>query len=106
MTRVMLVDDREDNLYYLTALLSAHGYEVDTARHGAEALVKSRAHPPTVIVSDLLMPTMDGYTLLRHWKADHRLKARAEVDAVRGHQPSPAARPRRARRDRARAARR
>jgi two-component system cell cycle sensor histidine kinase/response regulator CckA len=74
MTRVLIVDDKEENLYYLQALLGGHGFTVDSARHGAEALVKARLAPPEVIVSDLLMPVMDGYTLLRHWKADPRLK--------------------------------
>ncbi len=74
MTRVLIVDDKEDNLYYLQALLGAHGYEVDTARHGAEALVKARKHLPELVVADLLMPIMDGYTLLRHWKADELLR--------------------------------
>lgn len=75
MTRVLIVDDKEENVYYLQALLTGHGFEVETARHGAEALVKARQHPPELIVSDLLMPVMDGYTLLRHWKSDVRLKA-------------------------------
>jgi two-component system cell cycle sensor histidine kinase/response regulator CckA len=74
MTRVLIVDDKEENLYYLQALLTGHGWSVDTARHGAEALVKARHHPPDLVVSDLLMPVMDGYTLLRHWKADDRLR--------------------------------
>jgi len=74
MTRVLIVDDKEENLYYLQALLSGYGWEVESARHGAEALTKARQHPPDLIVSDLLMPVMDGYTLLRHWKADARLK--------------------------------
>ena len=74
MTRVLIVDDKEENVYYLQALLTGHGFEVETARHGAEALVKARQHPPELIVSDLLMPVMDGYTLLRHWKSDVRLK--------------------------------
>ena len=74
MTRVLVVDDKEDNVYYLTALLRGHGFEVDTARHGAEALTKARATPPDVAISDLLMPVMDGYTLLRYWKADARLR--------------------------------
>ncbi len=73
MTRVLIVDDKEENLYYLQALLGGHGFAVDTARHGAEALVKARLAPPDVVVSDLLMPVMDGYTLLRHWKSDPRL---------------------------------
>jgi signal transduction histidine kinase len=71
--RALVVDDKEENLYYLTALLRGHGYLVDSARHGAEALVMARQNPPDLVVSDLLMPVMDGYTLLRHWKADARL---------------------------------
>jgi PAS domain S-box-containing protein len=73
MTRVLIVDDKEENLYYLGALLAANGYEVLTARHGAEALLVARQSPPQVAVTDLLMPVMDGYTLLRHWKSDPAL---------------------------------
>ncbi|MES2398687.1 MAG: response regulator [Pseudomonadota bacterium] len=73
-TRVLIVDDKEENLYYLQTLLTAHGCMVDTARHGAEALNKARRSPPDLVISDLLMPVMDGYTLLRHWKADARLR--------------------------------
>ncbi len=74
MSRVLIVDDSADNLYLLRALLQGHGCEVEEARHGAEALAKARQHPPDLIITDLLMPVMDGYTLLRHWKADERLK--------------------------------
>ena len=74
MKRALVVDDKEANAYYLSTLLSASGYEVQTARHGAEALVLARQSPPSLVISDLLMPVMDGYTLLRHWKADPRLR--------------------------------
>lgn len=73
MAAVLVVDDKEENLYYLRALLEGHGHVVETARHGAEALFKARKSPPQLVVSDLLMPVMDGYTLLRHWKADGNL---------------------------------
>ncbi len=73
MTRVLVVDDKEANCYFLRALLEGYGYEVETARHGAEALALARRRPPDLVVSDLLMPVMDGYTLLRHWKVDDRL---------------------------------
>ncbi|HYP99300.1 MAG TPA: response regulator [Polyangiaceae bacterium] len=76
MTRVLVVDDKEENVYYLRVLLEGHGCEVVTARHGAEALVRARQAPPDVVISDLLMPVMDGYTLLRHWKADARLRSK------------------------------
>ncbi|WP_017302068.1 response regulator [Nodosilinea nodulosa] len=75
MSQVMIVDDNAENLYLLRMLLQGHGYTVEEARHGAEALTKARQQPPVLIVSDLLMPVMDGYTLLRQWKADDRLKA-------------------------------
>ena len=74
MKRILIVDDKEENIYYLQALLAGHGYTVDSVRHGAEALVKARQTPPDLIVSDLLMPVMDGYTLLRLCKADARLR--------------------------------
>ncbi|MEX2335130.1 MAG: EAL domain-containing protein [Pseudohongiella sp.] len=73
MKQILLVDDNEDNLYYLETLLGGHGYQTITARHGAEALVKARKRAPDILISDLLMPVMDGYTLLRHWKHDPAL---------------------------------
>lgn len=75
MSYVLVVDDKEENRYYLQALLTGHGYRVTVARHGAEALVLARQSAPTLVISDLLMPVMDGYTLLRHWKSDPALKA-------------------------------
>jgi two-component system cell cycle sensor histidine kinase/response regulator CckA len=74
MTRVLVVDDKEENLYYLRALLEADGREVDAARNGAEALALAERSPPALVISDLLMPVMDGYTLLRRWKSEPRLK--------------------------------
>jgi len=73
MKRALVVDDKEENREYLSALLRGHGYEVAVAKHGAEALMLARQQPPGVVISDLLMPVMDGYTLLRHWKLDDRL---------------------------------
>ena len=73
MKRALVVDDKEENCEYLSALLRGHGYQVAIAKHGAEALTLARQQPPDVVISDLLMPVMDGYTLLRHWKLDDRL---------------------------------
>jgi PAS domain S-box-containing protein len=74
VTRILIVDDEPENLHALRALLEGCGHAVDEARHGAEALVKARQVPPSLVISDLLMPAMDGYTLLRRWKADERLR--------------------------------
>lgn len=74
MRRILVVDDQSENRDYLATLLRARGYEVALARHGAEALLLAGAEPPDLVIADLLMPTMDGYTLLRIWKAEARLR--------------------------------
>ncbi len=73
--KFLIVDDNEVNLYLLQALLAGKGYGVTAARNGREALAAARSDPPDMIISDILMPVMDGYTLCRQWKADERLKA-------------------------------
>jgi signal transduction histidine kinase len=74
MNRVLIVDDKANNLYLLRVLLKGHGFQVDGAYNGREALQKALQSPPHLIISDLLMPEMDGYELLRRWKADERLR--------------------------------
>jgi CheY-like chemotaxis protein len=74
MHRCLIVDDQEENLYLLEFVLEGAGYEVERAENGASALQKARHHPPDVVISDILMPVMDGYALCREWKADEKLK--------------------------------
>jgi CheY-like chemotaxis protein len=62
LSHVLIVDDKPENLYLLRVLLQGHGYEVEEARDGAQALQRARQQLPALIVSDLLMPVMDGYT--------------------------------------------
>lgn len=74
MTRVLVVDDNETNRYYLHSLLQANGYDVSLAGDGRQALALAHEQPPALVVSDLLMPVMDGYSLLREWKNDADLQ--------------------------------
>jgi two-component sensor histidine kinase/DNA-binding NarL/FixJ family response regulator len=74
MERILVVDDKEENLYLLRVLLEGHGYEVEQASNGSEALVKALASELNMIISDILMPVIDGFTLCRIFKADERLK--------------------------------
>ncbi|MDT3736393.1 MAG: response regulator [Denitratisoma sp.] len=70
MTHALIVDDRPENRYLLRAVLKGHGFETAEAENGAAALALAQQRTPDVIISDLLMPEMDGYALLRAWKAD------------------------------------
>jgi two-component system cell cycle sensor histidine kinase/response regulator CckA len=75
MTHALVVDDNRENLYLLRALLQGSGFTVDEANNGADALARAGTAPPDLIISDLLMPVMDGFTLLRRWKADEGLRS-------------------------------
>jgi len=74
MTRLLIVDDNEQNRYMLQALLAGHGYEVMLAAGGHEALEQAREHPPDLVITDIFMPAMDGYMLCREWKQNEKLK--------------------------------
>jgi formate hydrogenlyase transcriptional activator len=74
MARILIADDNPQNLYLLETLLKGYGYEVTLAGNGAEALDLARGNPPNLVITDILMPGMDGFEMCRHWKADERLR--------------------------------
>ena len=74
MKKILIVDDNPQDLSLLQTLLNKHGYGVTAAANGAEALEKARSERPDMIITDILMPIMDGFTLFREWKRDDRLK--------------------------------
>jgi CheY-like chemotaxis protein len=71
MTRILYVEDNEDNVYMLSARLKRKGYEVAT--DGEQGVAFARPETPTLIVMDLSLPVLDG------WAATRRLKASAET---------------------------
>jgi DNA-binding NarL/FixJ family response regulator len=64
--RLLLIDDEPNLLRAVAACLRAEGYEVATARTAAHALTHLAETVPDLIISDVRMPGMDGYELLRH----------------------------------------
>ncbi len=75
MDRVLVVDDDVHGRYYVEALLRASGYDVITAGNGLEALAAAEQTPPQLVLTDVLMPYMDGFALCRRWTSDERFRA-------------------------------
>jgi len=71
---ILIVDDNKQNIYLLQVILQGDGYQVAVAADGNEALAIARKAPPALIISDILMPRMDGFTLCREWQKDERLR--------------------------------
>lgn len=72
--RVLLVDDDEDTRELFALALREAGAEVRTASDAKEAIRTVLSWPPIVVVSDLAMPTMDGFSLLREIRSMHSLE--------------------------------
>ncbi len=60
---ILIVEDMPNVLEFLEVTLSFNGYPVRTARNGQEALEVIASQPPSVVITDILMPKMDGYIL-------------------------------------------
>lgn len=71
--RILLVDDLEDNLFLLQAILTQEGYEIDSAKNGQLALAKIEASPPDLVLMDVMMPGMDGYEVTRCIRKNKKL---------------------------------
>lgn len=76
MTRILLVEDHEEISDFLSRRLKRRGYEVTVAVDGQEGVDKARAEPPDVVLLDMNLPVMDG------WTAAGVLKSSAEAGKI------------------------
>lgn len=67
--RVLIVDDEPTLADILSEHLTERGYATQTAVHGADAIMIASHHPPDVILLDIMMPGIDGVTVLRRMLA-------------------------------------
>ena len=72
-TRILYVEDNEDNVYMLVRRLKRKGYEVVVAADGAKGIEMARTDAPSLILMDLSLPVLDG------WEATRQLKASPET---------------------------
>ncbi len=72
--RVLIADDNKENRYLLQSILQNSGHEVIVAENGKIALALLNKEPVDLIVSDILMPIMDGFRLCSKCKNDEKLR--------------------------------
>jgi diguanylate cyclase (GGDEF)-like protein/PAS domain S-box-containing protein len=70
MATILVVDDRPSNRTFLTKLLGRGGHRLLEAGDGARALAQVRNERPDLVITDILMPTMDGYEFVQHVRSD------------------------------------
>ncbi len=68
--RILYIEDNEQNLYLVTFILEKNGYEVSAARDGQEGIDSAAAVQPDLILLDIQLPRMDGYSVARQLRAN------------------------------------
>lgn len=72
--RIVLAEDSPTQILHITHILRKHGYEVQATADGKEALAAIHAEHPAMVITDVLMPEMDGYELCATIKGDPELR--------------------------------
>ena len=76
MTKILYVEDNDDNVYMLRGRLTRAGFTVVVAGDGAQGVAMAGSEAPALILMDLSLPVLDG------WEATRRLKAATETAAI------------------------
>jgi CheY-like chemotaxis protein len=74
MTTILLVEDHQEIWDFLSRRLKRRGYEVAIAQDGQEGLDKARSEKPDLMLLDMNLPVLDGWTVAQTLKADEATK--------------------------------
>ena len=75
MTKILYVEDNEDNVYMLSRRLKRKGFEIIIAVDGEQGVEMASSEKPDLILMDLSLPKMDGWTATNHIKSNDELKS-------------------------------
>ena len=70
--KILLVDDEPDILEFMGYNFKKHGFSVATALNGKEGIAAAQTDAPDIIISDILMPEMDGIQMCKEMRTDKR----------------------------------
>jgi len=73
-SKVMVIEDNEQNMYMITYLLESYNYEVIQSFNGIDGIKKVKEEKPDIILLDIHLPEMDGYNIAREIKKNEELK--------------------------------
>lgn len=76
MSKILVVDDESNMRFLIRMVLESEGFEIVEAHHGADALERIRDDPPDLVVTDVMMPVMNGRELVE------RLRSHPDTAAI------------------------
>jgi PAS domain S-box-containing protein/putative nucleotidyltransferase with HDIG domain len=82
---ILIAYERESEQAALEQLLASRGHQVLKSSNGLAALDSARRDPPQIVISDIVLPRMDGFALCRKWKSDERLRTIPFIFYTRRH---------------------
>jgi two-component system, cell cycle response regulator DivK len=71
--KILIIEDNEQNLYLVTFILEKNGFEVIQASSGDQGVLLAEKHEPDLILLDIQLPVMDGYSVAREIRKKHTL---------------------------------
>lgn len=81
MAQILVIDDHRPTLESLEAILTRHGFNVDTAANGLEGMEHARKAPPDLVITDIIMPKKEGLSVIRDLR---KKNARLKIMAITG----------------------
>ncbi len=73
-TKILIIEDNEQNMYMLSYLLKSENYEVIQAYNGINGIAAAKNYKPDIILLDIQLPEMDGYTVAIKLRENEELK--------------------------------